>query len=84
MSSSKKGCLIVSLCWFFTDSVFEIGQKYGASIAPFVPDWFDGIPFLENTKSYFRTGTFDWTDMGTIFVGSLLGYIVLLITLKKE
>ncbi len=84
MSSSKKGCLIVTLCWFFTDSAFEIGQRYGASIAALVPDWFVGIPFLENTKSYFRKGTFDWIDMWAIFAGSLLGYIVLLITLKEE
>ena len=76
----KKGYLIITLCWFMIDSVFEFGQKFSETAVKWVPSWFSGIPFLENTENYFRSGTFDWIDIATIFLGSLSAYFVLLMT----
>jgi len=80
LNCRKRGYLIITLCWFITDSAFEIGQKFSDTAVKWVPSWFSGIPFLENTESYFRRGTFDWIDMATIFFGSIAAYAVLLMT----
>jgi len=48
-----------------------------------VPDWFSGIPFLENSKNYFSSGTFDYNDLTAIAIGTILAYLVLSITNKR-
>jgi hypothetical protein len=49
-----------------------------------VPDWFSGILFLENTKNYFLSGTFDFNDLTAIAVGTILAYFVLILTIKRR
>lgn len=80
----KKGYLIICLSWFLIDCAFEIGQKYSTWSSRIIPDWFAGIPFLENTKNYFLKGTFDFIDLAAIVLGTLTAYIVLLTTDKRE
>jgi glycopeptide antibiotics resistance protein len=48
-----------------------------------VPDWFSGIPFLENSKNYFSSGTFDVNDLVAIVFGTIIAYFVLSITIKR-
>ena len=62
LSCQKRGCLIICLSWLLVDSAFELGQNFNTWSASIIPDWFEWIPFLENTKSYFIHGTFDFTD----------------------
>ena len=57
LSCQKRGCLIICLSWLLVDSAFELGQNFNTWSASIIPDWFEGIPFLENTKSYFIHGT---------------------------
>ena len=52
MHCQKKGCPIICVCWFLTDVIFELGQKFKALSSIMVPDGFSGILFLENSKSY--------------------------------
>jgi len=84
ISCRKKGFLIVCLCWFSIDCVFELGQKFSSLILKIIPNWFSSIPFLENTRNYFSYGTFDFNDLAAITIGTLLAYFVLLSTTKKE
>jgi len=80
----KKGCLIICVCWFLTDITFELGQKFKALSSTMAPDWFFRIPFLENSKNYFLSGTFDLNDLIAIALGTILACFVLSITMKRR
>lgn len=70
---------VISIClsWLFLDSLFEVGQIDSVArwIAAHVPDWFSGIPFLENTARYFLFGTFDPFDLASIAAGTMAAFI---------
>ena len=78
LACGKTGGLAVCLGWFTIDGLFELGQRYGSSAAAYVPGWFKGIPFLENTANYFRLGTFDPLDIVAAAAGALAAYLVIL------
>lgn len=80
----KRGCMIICACWFFIDSIFELGQKFKTLSSTMVPDWFSGILFLENSKNYFLLGTFDFNDLTAIIFGTLSAYFVLSVTMKRR
>lgn len=74
--------LLICITWCVIDSLFELAQLHsiGQWIAGHVPSWFTGIPFLENTSAYFSHGTFDYLDLISIAVGTLLAYLTLLLS----
>ena len=80
----KRGRLVICVCWFLTDVIFELGQKFKALSSAMVPDWFSGILFLENSKNYILLGTFDFNDLTAIAFGTILAYFVLSITVKRR
>lgn len=84
VSYSKSKYIIITLCWFVTDFIFELGQKYSTIASNLVPEWFEGIPYLENSKNYFLRGTFDILDLGAIIFGAIGAYVVLLLTRKPK
>ncbi|MBU0992960.1 MAG: hypothetical protein KJ737_10750 [Proteobacteria bacterium] len=79
LASGKKGNFLACLTWLIIDSTFEIGQKFGNTISTYIPKWFKGIPYLENTANYFRRGTFDWFDLLAILAGVLSAYAILVL-----
>ncbi len=83
LNCGKKGYLAISLFWLIIDAGFELGQKYSIHVASVVPDWFDGIFLLENTKNYFLHGTYCHFDMAAIITGSVLAYMFLIHTHNK-
>jgi hypothetical protein len=80
----KRGYLIICVSWFLIDCAFELGQKLDMWSSSLVPGWFDGIPFLENTKNFFLQRTFDFFDMAAIALGSIAAYFVLLGTMERR
>ena len=80
----KRGYLIICLSWFLVDSAFELGQKFNTWPSKIIPDWFTGIPFLENTENYFLQGTFDFFDLAAIAFGASVAYFVILTTSKRK
>ena len=84
ISYQKRGYLIICLSWFLIDCAFELAQKYNTWFLKAIPDWFLGIPFLENTENYFIQGTFDFIDVVAIVFGTVMAYFVLLTTNKGE
>lgn len=84
ISSRKKGYVFICVGWFLIDCAFELGQKYHNISLKIIPDWFDHVPFLENTKNFFLKGTFDIFDMAAISLGTLAAYGVLLLTMKRR
>jgi ABC-type xylose transport system permease subunit len=79
----KKGYLIICLWWLLADSAFEVGQKFTIWSSRIIPDWFNGIPLLENTEGYFLQGTFDFMDLAAIALGATMAWFVLLATGKR-
>jgi len=49
-----------------------------------IPDWSTGIPFWENTKDYFRRGTFDMFDLIAIASGTAIAYFVSLTIINHK
>lgn len=84
MACDKKGYGIIALGWFLVDGAFEIGQRHGTIVMEYVPGWFNGIPFLENTQNFFRRGTFDWMDLLAVLAGSISAYVFLIITRNRK
>jgi hypothetical protein len=82
LNCQKRGCVIICVCWFLTDVIFEVGQKFKAFSSSMVPDWFSRIVYLENGKKYFLSGTFDFNDVTAIIFGVILAYFFLSITIK--
>jgi hypothetical protein len=80
----KRGHIIICSFWFLTDFIFELGQKFKLLSSTIVPDWFSGIPFLENSKNYFFSGTFDFNDLSAIAFGTISAYWVLSATQKRR
>jgi len=80
----KRGYLIICLSWFLIDSAFELGQKFNTWSSSIIPNWFTGIPFLENTENYFLQGTFDLLDMAAIALGTVIAYFAILTTSKRR
>jgi len=81
---NKRAYLIICVFWFSVDSAFELGQKFNDVTSHIIPHWFAGIPFLENTKSYFLHGTFDVVDLAAVAFGTMVAYFVVSITGKGE
>ena len=82
-SCGKKGYRIICLSWLLIDGAFEVGQKYLKEPIKSLPDWLDGIPILEATKSYFILGTFDYIDLLSIVLGTVVAYIILIKITEK-
>jgi len=84
VSCRNRGYIIICLSWFFVDCAFELGQKFSFWALKIIPDWFAGLPFLENTGNYFVHGTFDYFDLAAITMGTVIAFFVLLFTNKGE
>lgn len=69
----------ICLAWFTLDSLFEVAQLDLPAhwIAQHLPGWFSTIPILDNTASYFLSGTFDMLDLLSIAAGSISAYITI-------
>ncbi len=84
LSCQRKGCLVICSSWFIIDCAFELGQRFSMWSSSIIPDWFAGVPFLENSKNYFLLGTFDFLDLVAISIGSLTAYFTLLVTMEMR
>ena len=80
MSSSTKKYLSVCTGWFLINCCFEMGQKYKHTAAGITPDFFDHLPFFENTRAYFLNGTFDWLDILAAAAGAIVAFLTLMAT----
>jgi hypothetical protein len=84
LQCQKKGYIIICSSCFLTDFIFELGQKFNSLFLKIIPSWFESIPLLENAKSYFFYGTFDFIDLFAITTGTVIAYFILLATNKSK
>ena len=70
----------VCAAWTVIDCLFEIGQQTQVAqwLSSFIPEWFQGLPFLEVTSSYFTSGTYDVLDIISILLGAFTAYLTIL------
>ena len=85
VSPSREYVLPICLFWLILDSLFELAQITVIAhwITGQVPEWFDAIPFLENTSAYFLGGTFDVFDLCSIAVGTLAAYLTIVLSNRR-
>jgi hypothetical protein len=79
-----KGSMLVAVGWFLTDAAFELGQRFPATAELLIPGWFDTLPVLESSRTFFRAGTFDPVDLIAIATGALAAYGLLLMTMERR
>ena len=79
----KTGYLIICCAWLFTNVLFELGQRHPISFSELIPNWFEGIFILENLRSYFLNGTFDFLDLVASSVGAFVAFRVLVRTRQE-
>ena len=82
--SGKGRYLVICMFWLLVNTCFELGQKYKTLAVKLTPDFFEYIPFLENTRAYFQKGTFDVYDLAAFFLGALAAYGLLLVTGRSK
>jgi len=82
--SGKSRYLVICVFWLMVNCCFELGQKYKTLAVRLTPDFFEHIPFLENTRAYFQKGTFDVYDLVAFFIGGLAAYGLLLVTGRSK
>ena len=83
-TGGRKGFFFISLFWLVVDMGFELGQKYSSLATKLVPDWFDEVFLLENTKNYFICGTYSSLDLVAVIAGAGVAYGILICTCPKE
>jgi general stress protein CsbA len=79
-ASKEKGYAIVCFFWFTIDTLFELGQGFNNMLNQVIPAWFSDFFLLEKIKNYFLHGRFDYLDLFSIAVGSVLAYMLLIKT----
>lgn len=84
MACRRKEYRIICLGWLGVNISFELGQKYRSLPVAAIPQWFAGIPFLENAEAFFSRGTYDVSDMAAMALGTIAAYAVLLMTQTKK
>ena len=69
---------------FSVDSAFELGQKYGQTLATVFPEWLEKIPVIGNVGNYFANANFDPWDVVAIGLGSLIAFSLAELTAKRK
>jgi hypothetical protein len=85
-SPSRGYVLYICLFWLVLESLFELAQITVIAhwITSHIPEWFSGIPLLENTAAYFLGGTFDVVDLCSIAAGTLAAYLTIVISTQRN
>ena len=76
----RRNYITICLFWFAVNVLFELAQKYKTFSTAIIPEWFSGIPYLENSQDYFQNGVFDYFDLIAIALGAIAAYFILLFT----
>ena len=83
LACPKIGYLVICSAWLLIDVAFEAGQGQATFASRLIPAWFQEVFILQNLRSYFLMGTFDFYDLGSTLVGALAAYCFLIFTMKE-
>lgn len=81
----KPGMAIpVCLFWFFTETLFELGQKFPDRAMALIPDSLFNVPPVRWASVYFTQGTFDPLDILAFAAGSASAFALLSVMNKRS
>ena len=82
----KVSAITVTLFWMLIEISFELAQTQFMSnwILSNIPHWFEHLPVLENTYSYFTYGSFNAMDLAAILIGSVAAYLLIKLTKRSD
>lgn len=83
MKKQHANAFYACLFWFAVNTLFELGQAFPVQASALCPNWFSVFPYLENTGSFFRNGTFDPWDIVSFSAGAFAAWAVFR-SLKKR
>ncbi|HEY5622817.1 MAG TPA: hypothetical protein VIV14_03575 [Gammaproteobacteria bacterium] len=78
LGGGKRTTLLACVTWFGIDTAFEVGQhpQIAEPLVRMIPGWFEYLPILAQTDTYFLSGTFDDRDLISIAAGAATAYFV--------
>ena len=79
--SKKRYCVVCSL-WAAIGCMFELSQLYKPTIPDIYFDTWGVGPLLKLTFDYFKYGTYDVNDIVFTILGSVIAYVILLLTIN--
>ena len=76
---TRSNAVKVCIFWLVLELLFEVGQLASVSqwIASVLPVWFNHFPLLDNFANYFLAGVFDWRDVTSILIGTMLAFFII-------
>ena len=83
LGCAKRGYVVICSSWLAIDIAFELGQKFDSWASSLIPD-FSGIPFLEASKDFFISGTFDYYDIVAMVLGAIAACIIMFNTMPRR
>ena len=86
VGGAKRAAITVCLGWFLVDASFEMGQhpQVASGLSSLIPPWFEHLPVLDRTPSYFLYGTFDPLDLVSAALAALAAYLVIRRTQRQR
>ena len=76
LSNKRDSRFFICFAWFSIDSMLELGQKYGAQLFDYLPQWLGKVPITENLRNYMIYGIFDICDLLAITLGSITAFVI--------
>ena len=79
LDGGRRNAALVCLFWLFIAIIFEVAQHPIVSgwLVPSVPQWFDKLWLLDNTRGFLVNGTFDPLDIVAAVLAALLTYLII-------
>jgi hypothetical protein len=82
LTSGAAGCrglaclAVAAVGWTVVDGMFELAQYDAIAewLVRYIPDWFEHVPVLDNTRAYLLRGEFDPRDVVSIILGGLSAF----------
>ena len=76
LPDTVKNRAFICLAWFTINASLELAQKFGSTLAEYLPQWIEKIPVLENLADYLSRGRFDKYDVLAITGGILTAFLI--------
>ena len=83
ISKTRKSRVMICFTFLTINFFFEIGQKYKTLATKYIPNYFNRLFILENSKNYFSLGTFAVSDLISILLGSIMALIIAEIIVER-
>ena len=86
LGGGRRSAALICLFWLFIEIVFEVAQHPFVSgwLVYHIPQWFNNVWLLDNTRSFLSYSTFDPIDIVAAIFAALLAYMLIKLTQAKR